>query len=132
MSKGCKVKVHQTLRMIQSSRTQKSVTHLWFDSGRAVKLFLKSSIMTAHNFAALWPQSFTVPVMKYLDPVDIVFTQDNGSISKIGFAPSNWPHIHIAYGIGVCIFFAIAVDISIQKVSDSYFDFQINISFINL
>ena len=41
--------------------------------------------------------------------VNVVCAQETGSILKIGFALSNWPHLHRAYLVTVCNWSFIAV-----------------------
>ena len=43
--------------------------------------------------------------------------QKASSILKVGFALSKWPHLHRAYVISGCIFFATAVQYFIQRFS---------------
>ena len=48
-------------------------------------------------------QRLTVPLWKDLDSVVNIFSaQETGSILKIGFDLSNWPHLHRAYVVTVC------------------------------
>ena len=54
-SKGYKVTIRQTLRIIQSSRTQTQATRVWCVVGREANFFFKSPTLTACNFDANWP-----------------------------------------------------------------------------
>ena len=55
LSNGCKIKIHQTLRMIKSPGTQTQIVRMWFDSNQVAKIFFKPQTLKAHIFAAHWP-----------------------------------------------------------------------------
>ena len=69
----------------------------------AADFFLRTSTLTASNFAAL---GSTDP--KFLELKDLLFFslciefQGAGSILKVGFALSKCPHFHGAYLVTVC------------------------------
>ena len=70
----------------------------WLGPGPAGRLFLRPPTLTAGNFSALWP---TVPkflALKDLNPFKTLSkVQKTGSILRVGFALSKWPHLHRAY-----------------------------------
>ena len=78
--------------------------------GRLADFFLRPPTLTASNFAALWS---TDP--KFLALKDLLFFSQDiefqvaGSILKVVFALSNWPHLHRAYLVTVCKRGAMAV-----------------------
>ena len=86
-SNGCKVTIHQTWRIIQSSGTRTQATGNWFDSGQV--------------WWTISVQFFDLQRLYWY----IVWSRD----WQIGFASSKWPHFNSSYVIGVCIFFAMAV-----------------------
>ena len=79
--------------------------------------FLTPPNLMASNFAAL---SSTDP--KFLALKDLLFFsqhiefQDAGSILKVVFALSNWPHLHRAYSVTVCKRGATAVYFQYGKI----------------
>ena len=83
--------------------------------GPVGRLFLRPPTLTASNFAALWP---TEPIFTEFKVLILFSTvskdQKASSILKVGFALSKWPHLHRAYVISGCIFFATAV--GLEKV----------------
>ena len=59
--------------------------------------------LTASNFEALWPIDLKFSAFKDLFPFSIVSkVQEAGSILKVVFALSKWPHLHRAYLVTVC------------------------------
>ena len=59
--------------------------------------------LTASNFEALWPIDLKFSAFKDLFPFSIVSkVQEAGSILKVVFALSKWPHSHRAYLVTVC------------------------------
>ena len=53
-SKGCKVMVRQSLKMIQLSRTWSQAAHLWFDSEGVAEIFFKPPTLTAYTVYMYW------------------------------------------------------------------------------
>ena len=82
---------------------------------KAADFFLRTPTLTASNFAALWS---TDP--KFLALKDLLFFSQGiefqvaGSILKVVFALSNWPHLHRAYLVTVCNRGATAVHFVMQ------------------
>ena len=69
-----------------------------------------SQSLMAGNFAALWPTDSKFSALKDLILFSTVSKdQKASSILKVGFALSKWPHLHRAYVISGCIFFATAL-----------------------
>ena len=103
--KGCKVMAHQTLRIIQSYGIQTLAASKWFDSGRPAEFFSNLQLWQLLTLLPFDPQRFRVPLWK-----DINLLYCHGSILKISFALSKWPHnLHSAYVIGILIFIATAL-----------------------
>ena len=72
--------------------------------------------LTASNFEALWPTDLKFSAFKDLNFFSIVLkVQEAGSILRVGFALSKWPHFHRVYLVTVCKRSSIAVYISSQK-----------------
>ena len=77
----------------------------WFECGRGrvADFFLRTPTLTASNFAALWPIDLEILAIK-----DLLFFsqciefQGAGSILKVSFALSKWPHFHRVYLVTVC------------------------------
>ena len=103
-SKGCKVTVCQTSRLILLSMSRTWVARLWFDYGWAAEFF---SNLKLWQFVTLQPfdlQTPTVPLWKDLEPVvNILSAQETRSILKIGFALSKVPYLHSAYVVTVWV-----------------------------
>ena len=82
----------------------------------AADFFLRTPTLTASNFAALWP---TDPKLLALKDLNLFSKckkfQNGGSILKLSFALSKWPHFHRAYVVTVCNLIFITVNRSIQK-----------------
>ena len=96
--KGCKVTVHQTLRMIKIVR----------DSNPGCR-----QLVTLKLFDIQRP---TVPLWKDLEPVvNILFAQETGCILKISFALSKRPYLRRAYVVTVCRVLSTTVSVSNQK-----------------
>ena len=71
--------------------------------GQMADFFSRPPTLTASNFAALWPTNPKFSALKNLNPFSTVFkVQEAGSILKVGFAFSKWPHLHRAYQVRVC------------------------------
>ena len=95
----------------------------WFEwgRGRLADFFLRPPTLTASNLAALWP---TNP--KFLALKDLILLKKHtkiqvaSSILKVVFAFSNWPHLHWAYVMSGCIFFATAVRRTSMKLFLAY------------
>ena len=69
-----------------------------------------SQSLMAGNFAALWPTDPKFLALKDLNLLKKhIKNQVASSILKVVFAFSKWPHLHRAYVISGCIFFATAV-----------------------
>ena len=69
-----------------------------------------SQSLMASNFAALWPTDSKFSAIKDLNLLKKhIKNQVASSILKVVFAFSKWPHLHRAYVISGCIFFAMAV-----------------------
>jgi len=67
----------------------------WFESGRGqmADFFLRPPTLTASNFDALWPTDPIFTVFKDLNPFKRYFKyQEAGSILRVIFALSKWPH----------------------------------------
>ena len=70
----------------------------------------------ARNFAALWPTDSKFSATKDLNLLKKhIKNQVASSILKVVFSFSKWPHLHRAYVISGCIFFATAVFPVIQS-----------------
>jgi len=103
-SKCCKVAEHQILRMILSYRTE---TPVWCVVGWAWQSFSLNlqlwQLITFHLFYKQRPT--TIPLWKDIILFKIILsTHKIGSILKIGFALSKWPHLHRTYVVGGCLF----------------------------
>ena len=62
-----------------------------------------SQSLMADNFAALWLTDPKFSAFKDLNPFSIVYkVQEAGSILRVGFGLSKWPHFHRAYLSTVC------------------------------
>ena len=71
--------------------------------------------LTASNFEALWPIDLKFLAFKDLFSFSIVSkVQEAGSILKVVFALSKWPHLHRAYLVTVCNQNFIAVYLSYE------------------
>ena len=57
--------------------------------------------LTNSNFAALWPTEFVFAVFKDLKLLKTK-KKESGSILRVSFALSKWPHLHRVYLINVC------------------------------
>ena len=96
--------------MIRLSPGSNPADCLEWGRGRLADFFLRPPTLTASNFAALWPTTPKFSALKNLNPFSTVFkVQEAGSILKVGFALSKWPHVHRAYVIGGGIFFWLVV-----------------------
>ena len=61
-----------------------------------------SQSLMAGNFAALWPTDSKFSALKDLILFSTVSkVQETGSILRLGFACSMWPHLHRAYSVTV-------------------------------
>ena len=79
-----------------------------------------SQSLMAGNFAALWPTDSKFSALKDLILFSTVSKdQKASSILKVGFALSKWPHLHRAYVISGCIFFATAVKYFFSGLTES-------------
>ena len=78
--------------------------------GRLADFFLWPPTLTADNFKALWPTNPKFSALKNLNPFSTMFkVQEAGSILKVGFALSKWPHFHRVYLVTFCKRSSIAV-----------------------
>ena len=81
------------------SRTQAD----WFSWGRVADFFLRPPTLTASNFEATWPKDPKFWALKDLNLfLKRVKFQCTGSILRLGFARSKWPHFNRAYLVTVC------------------------------
>ena len=83
----------------------------------AADFFLRTPTLTASNFAALWPTDPKFLALKYL----LFFSQCSefqsaGSILKVGFALSKWPHFNRAYLVTMCKQKLVAVTLKIVLI----------------
>ena len=63
--------------------------------GRLAGFFLRPPTLTASNFAALWPTDSKFSAIKDLNFLKrYTKNQEAGSILKVDFALSKWPHLH--------------------------------------
>ena len=75
-----------------------AIAHNSGGMAEAADFFLRTPTLTASNFAALWPIELKFSALK-----DLLFFsqciefQGAGSILKVGFALSKWPHFHRVY-----------------------------------
>ena len=93
-SKGFKVRVRQTLRMIWLSRTWTPAAFVWLESEWAAGFFWDLQ---------LWQ------LVRGNQSVDSFSIQKTRGISNIGFARSKWPRFNSAYVLGVFITFSATV-----------------------
>ena len=97
-SKGSKVTVSQTLKMIPSPWTRLRAELVWFDSGRAAEFFPNLQLWQLVTLQPFDLERPKVPLWKDLEPVVyMVSGWEIGSILKIGFALLKRPHLHRAY-----------------------------------
>ena len=70
---------------------------------KAADFFLRTPTLTASNFAAIWP---TDPKFLALKDLDFFLKCDKfqgaGSILRVDFAQSKWPHFYRVYLVTVC------------------------------
>ena len=69
----------------------------WFEwgRGRLADFFLRPQILTATNFAALWPTDPKFSALKDLNLFKkYTKNQEASSILRVVFALSKWPHLH--------------------------------------
>ena len=92
---GCKVTSHQTLRMIWRRRGLNPSRLADWGRGRLADFFLRPPTLTVSSFAALWPKDFKFSAKKDLNLLKrYTKNQKAGSILKVDFALSKWPHLH--------------------------------------
>ena len=69
----------------------------WFECGRGrmADFFVRPPTLTTGNFEAIWPKGLKFLAIKDLNCLKkYAKYQEAGSISKVGFALSKWPHLH--------------------------------------
>ena len=118
-SKDCKVASLQSLRSEKKFAARHTTHHM------QVRVLNEGNILkdwpTARPTATLQPfdlQRPTVPLWKNLDPVvNIISDQRAGSIFKMAFALSKWPHLHGVYSVGVFTVFSLTIRLTHQKNS---------------
>ena len=88
-----------------------ALAHTSAGMAEAADFFLRTLTLTASNFAALWPLH-----LKFLEVKDLNLSlkffkfQGAGSILRVGFAWSKWPHFQRVYLVTVCKQSLMAVD----------------------
>ena len=125
-SKGCKVSVCQILKinLLPGRVSNPSCMHVGL-AAKQQNIFSSIHLWQHVNLQPFDPQIFTVPLWKNLKHLkNILLTDKNGRIFKIGFSLSKWPHLHRAFYVRewrvmimtVCTFFvrscSIANDLS--------------------
>ena len=93
-SKGCKVVVCQTLKMILLSGSQTPASLEWSDSGRMAEFFSNLQLWQLITLQPFEPQRPTVPLWKYLNLLKTYFWLKTGRIFKM---PSFFSFKHRPY-----------------------------------
>ena len=106
--------------MIWRRRSSNPGTLADWGRGRLADFFLRPPTLTASNFAALWPTDSKFSTIKDLNLFKrYTKNQKAGSILKVDFALSKWPHFNSIYLVRVPFLTNIAVS--------SYRHFQQNL-----
>ena len=96
--------------MFKLSGTWALAACIWFNSGRVGEFFSNLQLWQLVTLQPLTYSNLQYLFGKDLDiVVNIISLQETASILKIGFDLSKWPHLHRAYVIRDCIFFATTV-----------------------
>ena len=87
-----------------------ALAHKFGGMAEAADFFLRTPTLTASNFAALWATDPKFWALKFLNLfLKRVKFQRTGSILRLGFAWSKWPHFNRAYLVTVSFRIFIAV-----------------------
>ena len=87
----------------------------WSAQIRVVPGSNHSKSLMAGNFKALWPTDLKFSAFKDLNFFSIVLkVQETGSILRVSFALSKWPHFHRVYLVTICKRSSIAVYMYLQ------------------
>ena len=97
-SKGCKVKVHQTLRMILLSKYQTLAAHVRCLVGRVAGFYSSLQLWQLVTLESFDLQRCTVPLRKDLIPiVNMLSAQESDIILNICLVLPQRPHLHRSY-----------------------------------
>ena len=80
-----------------------ALAHRLGGMAKAADFFLRTPTLKASKFAALWSTDPKFWALKDLNLfLKRVKFQRTGSILKVGFSRSKWPHVHRVYLVTVC------------------------------
>ena len=117
---GCKVTSCQSWRMILSSKNWTRAALVYFELGRGKNILSNLQLWQLATLQPVDLQRPTVPLWKDLNPLNkLISIKRTERIFNTSYAQSKWPHLHRAYVIGVCIFFAMAVSVQLSSYENA-------------